>query len=456
MASDAADAGGKFGNVGSQLILGKRASTRFFQLIEDEPSAVAGVKEKKRAFQIAHKDSEWRCSKDGCQSHSCSECFVVTYATAKGNNSSITWERDCFVDLAGEGEESSIVVLPRGSCNLYSYPLVNDTKNRRLEGDALKAFDKLLVDLFRQPSFADWPDEVGAFPIHILLVSNTREGISLALRLFSENAKLMCYQHTQNANAIPMNPAEDETSTMPSEKPPMLATFAKKSGLISVANYAQSNLGSKAGEPLPFGGENCLHILIANNHEREFVECLKYATRAVHEGGLKLRGAAPSVHAMLSAQARGSFFKAHAPVNFYGSTPFSYAAVCCFKVGIAAILDIRDTAGQPLFSLTSDVDELTPRCCTTGFSPLHAVVANGLTKMYDWLAEEEAARTLLSDSDLPTREPRVHRGDIVTLGVSALTCAEGQGGHHPRLSGMHATAARSDHWESPDVCAPCE
>ena len=65
-------------------------------------------------------------------------------------------------------------------------------------------------------------------------------------------------------------------------------------------------------------------------------------------------------------------------MRFYGGTALAYA--CCFELR-SAVLKMLSTGKV---NLTNPRDA----CVITGFLPLHAVAANGLKAMYEWLAKE--------------------------------------------------------------------
>jgi len=80
--------------------------------------------------------------------------------------------------------------------------------------------------------------------------------------------------------------------------------------------------------------------------------------------------------ALLRSQTAGVFFD-EMPMRNYGGTPLSYACVFDLRKAVKKFLDTG------LVSL----NDRNGACERTGFMPIHAVVANGLTETYDWLAE---------------------------------------------------------------------
>ena len=152
----------------------------------------------------------------------------------------------------------------------------------------------------------------------------------------------------------------------------------------------------------PFIGESALHVLCANQRE-------KHAERFVDLARQYLR---PEQFAtVLKAQTHGAFFDAH-PMVFYGSSPLSYACVFGLK---SLVLKLLET---DLVRLDQD------HCVVCGLLPLHAVTANGLTDMYNFL------RTLppkyRPSSEQLTCDGRVSDHDLSALSPLQIACRLGQ------------------------------
>ena len=87
------------------------------------------------------------------------------------------------------------VILPRGWCNLYTYPSVNvrgqvtgvPTGKLTVSGGQLHLLNQLILSIVRDTHarrLMDVPDEVGAYPAHALLVANTRESLDISWKIF--------------------------------------------------------------------------------------------------------------------------------------------------------------------------------------------------------------------------------------------------------------------------------
>lgn len=155
----------------------------------------------------------------------------------------------------------------------------------------------------------------------------------------------------------------------------------------------------------PFVGENCLHIVAANSREEELLEMLGLAVA---------RLPAEQLEAMLTAQCEGGFFT-EAPMHFYGGTPLGYACVFCLKRAVVTMLDTG------LVSLDSD----SARCTISGLLPLHAVTANRLMDMYNWLTDRRYAappgEPLLKLHQLADPHTVVAHAQLPQLGMAACT-----------------------------------
>ena len=223
------------------------------------------------------------------------------------------------------------VVLPRGSCNLYTYPTIIcygtttgvPTGKHVARGGELHLLNQLVLSMVRDTNgkeLMEVPDEVGAFPIHALMVANTRESLDLSWKLFQARPSLLMQLHVKH----------------------------------------------RAGFPL-FAGESNLHVAAVNNQEELLCLMLELAGTHLSRDELEM---------LLRSQSHGVFFD-EMPARFYGGTALAYA--CCFELR-SAVVRMLETG---LVSLNDRRDA----CVVTGYLPLHAVTANGLKAMYEWLTK---------------------------------------------------------------------
>ena len=186
-----------------------------------------------------------------------------------------------------DGEIQEEDILPIGSCNLYLFPAVTTANGLSLvpEGDALVALQALLLAITNDPTckLLEYPDVVGALPMHAITVANTPESLSMAEMMYTADPKLILQTHALH----------------------------------------------RAGFPL-FTGESSLHICAVNQQESllcTLIElCMEHLTK--EEAG-----------ALFKSQATGVFFD-DMPMRMYGGTPLSYA--CCFDLR-KAILSFLQT-----------------------------------------------------------------------------------------------------------------
>ena len=123
-------------------------------------------------------------------------------------------------------------------------------------------------------------------------------------------------------------------------------------------------LQTHVGEP--FNGETCLHILSANR--REYYACLIIDIALA-------RCSTDEVRAFLNTQALGVFFDAE-PMRWYGESPLAYACVFGLRQLVRKMVETR------LVRLDDTVGGI------TGFYPLHAAAANGLSEMCKLIATD--------------------------------------------------------------------
>lgn len=247
---------------------------------------------------------------------------------------------------------SQICYLRPGRCNLYQFPKVSFIDE---EGDGtrqptpseLRALCALVMALLRDESHAYYAreDASGARPIHALLIANNQFSMALCMRLVGWS--------------------------------PMRILDAHGAGM--------------------FYGENCMHVLCVNSREAEACELFDEVSSRLPRA---------EVHRLLRMQASGSFFRSP-PVDFYGSTPLSYACIFGMKQLLAKIL----AWGGPEIDV-NDASQF--GCQTTGFLPLHCLVASKLPKMVDWLLtlrghpELVRSRARLSVRVAEGTDPRMH------------------------------------------------
>lgn len=156
----------------------------------------------------------------------------------------------------------------------------------------------------------------------------------------------------------------------------------------------QVHVRHRAGIPL-FTGESCLHIAAVNH--RGWILCSMIA--------LARQSLTPSdLENLLRSQATGVFFEAM-PMRFYGGTPLAYA--CCFEQ--------RDAVTAMLATGIVSLNDPRDACAISGYLPLHAVTANGLTSMYEWLTKA------LPENQRADELQLVSVGRMVQLGVHSLT-----------------------------------
>jgi len=222
-----------------------------------------------------------------------------------------------------------------GGCNLYSYPSVMsaDVPTGSIpSAEAVDVLDEILKWLCRNaPEALEIPDEVGAYPIHALMVANTRGSLRVAQALYDILPSMLTWAHADSG---------------------------------------------------PYAGETALHVAAVNHGERLLLRLLDTAKRRLSASELK---------GLLSARAKGEFFRAW-PTCHFGGTVLSFA--CCFGLR-QAVLALLDTE---LVSLNRREHS----CSISGFLPLHAVVACGTPsqlEMYDFLTSELPTHRRASTSE---------------------------------------------------------
>ena len=141
-------------------------------------------------------------------------------------------------------------------------------------------------------------------------------------------------------------------------------------------------LPTHAGQP--FMDEGNLHIVCVNR--RETHACRMVDIAMTHF-------TVDEVRSFLSTQAVGVFFESP-PMCWYGDSPLAYACVFGLRDLVKKMLDTK------LVTLNEASGAL------IGFYPLHAVAANGVRNMYDFLTKElPEGRKTQAMLEPPTRRP---------------------------------------------------
>jgi hypothetical protein len=157
----------------------------------------------------------------------------------------------------------------------------------------------------------------------------------------------------------------------------------------------QLHVNHRAGFPL-FTGESAFHICCVNKQEELLCLMLDLAVRKL---------SAAELETLLRSQATGVFFESM-PMRFYGGTALAYA--CCFE--------LRGAVLAMLATKVVSLNERRDACEITGFLPLHAVTANGLKAMYEWLTKEIPDEMMRADESLLTEV-----GRMTSLGLHCLS-----------------------------------
>ena len=183
-------------------------------------------------------------------------------------------------DVHEEVLEDETFTLPRGSCCLYTFPTVttaDDPHPFLPSGDGIELLCAMLLQLLEDSDESccfDITDQVGAFPIHALMVCNTDASLALCSRLYAARPRLLTQVHALSG---------------------------------------------------PYHGESSLHICCVNKRQQMLLDLLHLAQRDL---------TARELEKLLKSQTSGSFFS-NLPMRFYGSTALSYA--CCFDMRAAVI-----------------------------------------------------------------------------------------------------------------------
>ena len=216
-------------------------------------------------------------------------------------------------------EADLVHTLPRGSCNLYVFPTSTSKeypKGSRPSAGGLRILQQIVLQLAVSTCAFEQPDEVsprivtgstcqyqtpavrwhrgrapnprprgrgaclrcshvsnrtrqvGAYPIHSLLVCNSPESVALAMELYAKKPSLLPLVHVQHRSGLPL-----------------------------------------------FVGESSLHVLAVNRHEDEHVALIELVRSQL---------SAEQASALFCSQAEGVFFR-DAPMFKYGGSALSYA-----------------------------------------------------------------------------------------------------------------------------------
>ena len=231
------------------------------------------------------------------------------------------------VDAPSSSSAAGDADLPAGSCTFYLFPTTRtarEPRGSRPSPAGLRVLAKLVVALGSATDALLTPDGVGAYAVHALMVCNTEESLALALELFEAYPPLLTQLHVRP---------------------------------------------SAPSAPISFVGESSLHIAAVNKREAVLVRLVELAHATLPTGELE---------ALLRAHAVGSFF-AKAPMLYYGGTALSYACIFELREAIVAML----ATGAVSFNAREHAG-----CVISGFLPLHAIVANGMLSMYDFVTAE--------------------------------------------------------------------
>ena len=238
-----------------------------------------------------------------------------------------------------------------GQCSLLEYPLMQPVdwqsgeKAPTSQGGEWKA-DKVAILTFliqvlvaqRGSELRKIQDSTGARLIHCLMLSNEERSLDLAERILHICPNMLLDVHGRG--------------------PPMVAKFE---------------------------GEGTLHILAVNKRSEHLERILQLA---------KDRLDAEEFVALLSQKAVGSFFR-KAPMNSFGATPIAYFAVFAQKSVLERLFgDARVETGpapwlnpDEAYELMNGLRARDDSVGASGYSPLHAVVANERLDMFDYLTE---------------------------------------------------------------------
>lgn len=209
---------------------------------------------------------------------------IATIEFSTVGQHTITWTT--AIDESPDNDISGIDDgLPEGgSCNLYIFPTIKTPREPRGERPSyagIRLLKRILIFLAENTECFEEPDEVGAFPIHALVVCNTPESLELSMELFARVPALLKQVHVKHRAGIPL-----------------------------------------------FCGESSLHICAVNKREVEFVRIVDLAQSKLP---------VEEVKGLFLSQAEGLFFQSP-PVAHYGGSALAYACVFGMKGSISKLL----------------------------------------------------------------------------------------------------------------------
>eukprot|EP00966_Prymnesium_polylepis_P030959 720306-Prymnesium_polylepis.1 len=122
----------------------------------------------------------------------------------------------------------------------------------------------------------------------------------------------------------------------------------------------------------PFLGENTMHVVIVNRHEALLLVMIELSCAWLSDDELRT---------LYHTQTDGPFFD-DAPMRNYGGTVLAWVCVFGLRRALQRMLECERLAKGVI-----DLNDHRQACKTTGFLPVHAVTANGLRDMYDFVTE---------------------------------------------------------------------
>eukprot|EP00322_Chrysochromulina_rotalis_P000732 CAMPEP_0115884524 /NCGR_PEP_ID=MMETSP0287-20121206/30166_1 /TAXON_ID=412157 /ORGANISM="Chrysochromulina rotalis, Strain UIO044" /LENGTH=897 /DNA_ID=CAMNT_0003340839 /DNA_START=17 /DNA_END=2710 /DNA_ORIENTATION=+ len=272
----------------------------------------------------------------------------------------ITWKSPICVLVDGIA-----TTLKPGSCNLYMFPRVTWKQPRAAQkNDWFCAVDAAFEATKKSSEILEGSELAVLKAIFIAIAKDPREREVLQL------------PDSSGANSILGMLVANTTAALE---------------LCTELFTIWPELMAQAHLPGPFMGENTLHVLAVNRQEDTLCDLLHLAVDRLERELLK---------DCLLSQALGPFFWGK-PMNTYGGTPVAYAASFCMRRAVGIYLSISSHDKIRGFI---DLNERQHQCKLTGFSPIHAVVANGHESMYDFVADLPGLGTLVGGESLRARE----------------------------------------------------
>ena len=282
----------------------------------------------------------------------------------------LSWENPITILPEDDGK---FVRLSAGQVNLYFFPMFTDDPKappRKLVGGELKVLQRLVAALIAEPcDITGLHDLVGASPVHALLVANNDAALDTVMAMFRAKPNLMY----------------------------------------------QTHVTARFGDPV-FNGENCLIIAAVNRREKQVCEMIEIARQHLQ---------AEERVQLYTEQPTGDFFT-NKPMSRYGGTPVSYMACFGMKKALALLL-YYESASVEHGGIGIDLNSSKQlKCRSSGMLPIHAVTANGLKDMFDYLVnltddDVDATGELpfkLADLDFKLRARRDKRNEKPGLLVS--------------------------------------